>query len=362
MRLAPVSQLLDGRALAKSIFNDNGQILLHSEVILTLPLIRRLLQYNILYVYIEDARTDDIIVKDIVSEETRRKALSQVHTTMTTLFNEQKSKPKLSNPKLAKEFNTLFDDILGELWDSKQIMSQMVNIHRKDDYLYHHSVNVGILSAALGIALGYNKNDIRELGIGAMLHDIGKTKIPIEILNKPGKLTAEEFQIMKKHSEYGYDILKNEPGISLRTAHIAFQHHERYNGTGYPRQIINKDQHEFAKIVAITDVYDALISNRVYRNSYLPHEAFEMILGGGNYHFDHHIIKAFSENISIYPIGITVKLNTGELAVVSSIDANYPQRPTVRVITNPNGDNLATPYEVDLKTNLTLMIASASNH
>jgi putative nucleotidyltransferase with HDIG domain len=362
MRLVPVSPLLDGQMLAKNIFNDNGQILLHSKVMLTSSLIKRLLQYNILYIYIEDDRTDDIIVKDIVSEETRQKALSRVHTTMSTLFNEQKCKPKLTSPKLAKEFNALFDDILGELSDNKQIMSHMVNIHRKDDYLYHHSVNVGILSAALGMALGYNNNDIRELGIGAMLHDIGKTKIPIDILNKPGKLTEEEFQIMKKHSEYGYDILKHEPGISLRTAHIAFQHHERYNGTGYPRQIINSDQHEFAKIVAITDVYDALISNRIYRTSYLPHEAFEMILGGGNYHFDHNIIKAFSENISIYPIGITVKLNTGELAVVSNIDANYPQRPTVRIISAPNGDNISAPYEIDLKTNLTVMIASVSIH
>ncbi|OEF95604.1 HD-GYP domain-containing protein [Desulfuribacillus alkaliarsenatis] len=360
MRLVATSNLEDGYVIAKNILNDNGQILLSSGVSLTNSLIRRLEQINIPYVYIEDGRTDDILVEDIVSEETRRKALSKVHTTMTTLFDSQKSKSKLASPTLAKEFNKLFDDIIKDLQSNKHVMYQMVNIHQKDDYLYHHSVNVGILSSALGMSLGYNNSDIRELGIGAMLHDIGKTKVPMEILCKPDRLTTEEFDIMKKHAEYGYEILKSQPGISLKSAHVAYQHHERYNGTGYPRQIQSQDQHDFAKIVSITDVYDALTSNRVYRASHLPHEAFELILGGGDYHFDHKIIKKFVENIAIYPLGVTVKLNTGQIAVISRINPSYPQRPVVRLLTDPNGKHLKIPYEIDLMSNFTIMIVSSS--
>lgn len=358
MRLVLVSDLVEGQVLAKNILSDNGQILLSKRVTLTSSLIRRLNDINIPYVYIEDSRTDDIAIKDIVSEETRRKALSKVHSTLTTLFNEQKSRSKLTNPTLAKEFNLLFEDIIRDLQQNKSVMHSMVSIHTKDDYLYHHSVNVGILSVALGMALGYNHNDLKELGIGAILHDVGKTKIPMKILCKPDRLTPEEFAIMQKHSEYGFEILKNQPGISLRTAHIAFQHHERYNGSGYPRQIHSDEQHEFARIVSIADVYDALTSNRVYRNSYLPHEAFEMILGGGDYHFDHKIIQKFVQSIAVYPLGITVRLNTGQIGVVSKIDPSYPQRPTVRVITDQNGKNLKIPYEIDLMTTFTVMIVS----
>ncbi|OEH84446.1 hypothetical protein BHU72_09550 [Desulfuribacillus stibiiarsenatis] len=358
MRLVTVSKLVEGQVLAKNILNDNGQILLNSNVALTSSLIRRLSDMQIPYVYIEDERTDDIMIDDIVSEQTRRQALQKVNKTMTTLFAQQKDRSVVSTPTLAKDFNKLLDDIISDLSQNKQVMYHMVNIHSKDDYLYHHSVNVGILATAIGLALNYPKKDLIDLGIGAMLHDIGKTRIPMSILCKPGRLTDEEFDIMRKHSEYGYEILKNQPGISLRTAHVAFQHHERFDGSGYPRRITGNEQHEFAKIVAIADVYDALTSNRVYRSSYLPHEAFELILGGGDYYFEHKIIQKFVQNIAIYPIGLTVTLNTGETAVVTKVDNYYPQRPTVRVITDPNGIDLTAPYEIDLTQHLTTMILS----
>lgn len=356
MHLTSTSSLAPGVVLAKPIFTSNGNILLAPGKELSEAMITRLVDLGITQVYVQDPRTEDIVVEDAVSEETRNRAVKTVYSTFSQMIESRKWTRTVSNPRLGREFRSAFEDILYDLQSNKNVMIHLTHIYTTDNYLYSHSVNVGIYSAALGMALGLKRDDLIDLGIGAMLHDIGKTQVPMEILNKPSKLTDEEYAIMKEHSLQGYQILKEHPDIPLISAHCALQHHERLDGTGYPRGLKGNDIHLYGQIVGIADVYDALTSNRVYRKAYLPHEALEILFTSTG-QFDSELIRKFRDNVAIYPIGLMVLLNTGEKAVVVDINTKFPHRPIVRVLKDRDGQDVRVPYELDLSADLTLMIS-----
>ncbi|OEF98392.1 HD-GYP domain-containing protein [Desulfuribacillus alkaliarsenatis] len=340
--------------LAKNILAENGQILLRAGTKLTAKLILRLQIRRIPYVYIDDPLTEGINPIDVVSEETRRKALEKTSTIINNLMKKKRDKIIGRDEfNIKKEVEAIITDVQRHPGS----MYNMVNMQSMDDYLFHHSVNVGIISVILGVGLKYSKDKLIELGIGATLHDVGKTLIPIEILNKPGILNELEYDLMKEHSMLGFEILKEQPGIPLISAHVALQHHERWNGSGYPRGLAKLEQHEYARITAIADVYDALTSTRSYRKAYLPHEAVELLFGAGNHHFDYELVKMFRDKIAIYPIGMSVLLNDGRIAVVSEENKISPQRPKVRVIMNNDKTPVTESYEIDLYTDPKVMIS-----
>jgi HD-GYP domain-containing protein (c-di-GMP phosphodiesterase class II) len=167
-----------------------------------------------------------------------------------------------------------------------------------------------------GISLEYDELKLRDLGVGALLHDIGKIEIDPEILNKSGRLLPEEAVEIKGHPIKGFEILRKNPDISLISAHCAYQHHERFDGSGYPRRLNGEQIHEFAHIVAIADVYDALTSDVSYRRAVPVYEAIAIILKASGTLFDENLVNYFIENIAIYPIGTVVRLNTNQIGVV----------------------------------------------
>lgn len=213
-------------------------------------------------------------------------------------------------------------------------------------------------TSVMGMAYGYDAEELLTLSMGALLHDIGKTLIPDEILLKEGPLDNEEYEQMKQHAEEGYRLLKDMPNIPLLTAHCAFQHHERLDGSGYPRGICGDDIHEYAKWIAIADSYDAMTTNRVYRKAMLPHEAMEVIYGGAGSLYEQKMVEVFRDKIALYPIGITVRLNTGEVGVVVDLNKTNVKRPIVRILRDAQGQELQTPYEIDLSKHLTTLISS----
>jgi len=359
MLLLPLHLCRPGMRLGKAIYSDEGLPLLGERMELTDPMLRRLERFGIHSIYVEDSRTDDLAFKDIVSPETRARAVGEVKTQFRRMMDDSLRKRSVNGLQLGRAFKSVIDSILDDISSSQDAMLMLVNIHASDHYLFQHSVNVCIYATILGQAYGYSRDELFTLGLGALLHDIGKTQLPQEVLLKPSRLTNEEFELIKAHPMIGFKMLKDEPNVPLLSAHIALQHHERVDGSGYPRAIAGRDIHEYARWVGLVDSYDAMTTHRVYRNAMLPHEAMERLYAGAGTLYDQSKIELFRDKVAIYPLGMLVALETGEIGVVVDVNALSPQRPIVRVLYNADGQSV-TPYEIDLSKSLTTYIKEAN--
>ena len=209
--------------------------------------------------------------------------------------------------------------------------------------------------------MGWANSKLMELGMGVMLHDVGKIKIPENILNKKGKLTPEEYEIIKKHSKFGFEILRRTHDLSLLSAHIAFQHQERWDGSGYPRGLKETQIHEYGRIAAIADVYDALTSKRIYRTAKQPYEAYEYMVAKSGSEFEPSLInKVFKRCIAPYPTGTGVRLSNGQRGNIVRQNPEFPTRPFVR-ITHQRESRLSMPIEYNLLEHPSLMIEAIEN-
>lgn len=359
MRIKSIDAVKEGEWLAKPILLENGSVLVGMGVRINNQLIKRMKELGIDRVYVEDKFTSDIVPEDVVSEETRQEAVKTVHKAMMQIVDGTLIKSRTASNNLGAVFRQVFNNILQDISRRKNVMINLVNMHTADGYLFHHAVNVAILAGIVGLSKGYNQQQLEELGVGALLFDAGMTQVPAAIRNKKGPLTAEERLQMQMHTEIGFNLLRSRFDISLLSAHCALQHHERYDGLGYPRALQGKEIHEYAQIVAICDVYDALTSVRPYRNRYKPSEAIEYLFGNGNAQFDLEMVRVFCEHVSIYPVSTTVMLNTGQIGVISANHPGSVQRPTVRILREADGKSVSSPYEIDLRKVLDVTIISS---
>jgi len=340
MRKVKLESLQIGAKLARTIFNSEGGVLLSKGMELRDCYVTKLKQLGISEVYLEDDISADIELKDIIKGKTHREA--------KTLVKRMMSNYQFSPTLDVKEVKLMVNKILDELLTNDDILYNLSEIKSVDDYTFEHSVNVCILSLITGIGLGFDIHRLRELGVGAMMHDIGKLCIPMEILKKPSQLTVEEFEEIKKHTVLGYELLKKSKGISMISAYIAFGHHERYDGSGYPLQLKGDNIQICARIVAIADVYDALTSDRVYRKKLRPNEVYEYITTLGVNHFDRTVIESFVKYVSVYPVGTGVMLNTKERGIVVRDNRSAPTRPVVRIVYNSKMQKQSIYKEIDL--------------
>lgn len=361
MRLVSTISCPEGSKLAKPIYNEQGLILLGEHVELTPAILRRLDHYGISHVYIHDGRTDDIIVEDAISEETRKRAVQEIRSSFKQLMDQKGKQQGLNIVRLGKQFKELVNMIVDDLGRNPQAMVMLTDMSVKDHYLFQHSLNVCLYSTILGMAHGYTKDELSVLSLGALLHDIGKTQVPNEVLLKPGRLNPDEFDVIKLHTVEGFKLLKDVPNVPLLSAHCALQHHERLDGSGYPRGIAGSEIHDYAQWIGLADNYDAMTTNRVYRRSMLPHEAMETIYSGTGTLFDQKKIEVFRDRVAIYPIGQSVMLNTGEMGVVVDLNGAYAHRPIVRVLRDADAQDLKEPYEVDLSKKLSVLIAGVES-
>ncbi len=361
MRLLPIHKCKPGMKLGKRICNEDGVILLNENFELSQGIINRLSQLGINLVYVQDSRTDDIVVREPITDNTRAKAIPIIRSNFRRLMADSGIKKSVNTPFLDKQFREIMSMIIDDLSSHGEAMIMLTNMSVVDHYLYQHSLNVCIYTTMLGMNYGYDRDALMTLGLGSLLHDIGKAQVPFEILAKPGKLTDDEFAIIRKHTEHGYQILKEEPNIPLLAAHCAYQHHERINGSGYPRGIKAEEIHEYSRWIGITDSYDAMTSSRVYRSAMLPHQALEVLFAGSGTLYDQDKIELFRNHIAIYPLGVTVTLNTNETGVVVDLNSSSPQRPIIRILQDAEGNELTQLYEVDLSKRLNLFITSVND-
>ena len=346
MRKLTIDFLKPGMKVARPIYNETGNVLLKQGAILNDHYINRLKKLDIPAIYIDDGLLPEMEVDDVIADETRLKAIRNVKK----IFNKETGSSISKNIIAPLEVLESVTEIIEELLSNKNIVVNLTDIRTKDNYVFAHSVNVAVLALITGIAMGYNRQKLHNLAVGAMLHDIGKLKVPSSILNKPGKLTKEEFEIIKKHSEWGYEILKANFDLNITSCIAAYQHHERYNGEGYPQGLVGEQIHEFAQIIGLVDMYDAITADRVYRKAFPTHEAFEMIAASGDYLFKFDLVKTFLDHVAAYTYGTIVRLSTGEIALVMETKKGMSLRPKVKVIFDNDGNPVVKNVYLDLST------------
>ena len=338
MYLVPLSQAVN-RRLGKTIYSPEGKPLLVAGTLLTETYIKSLERRGYDSVYIWNELAPDVEVDEAVNEITRVRATSIIAET----FRSVSENCRIDLQKISEVVNEIIDDLDA----NSDTLFSLSTIRCVDDYTFVHSVNVCILSLLIGSVALSLKRDLRKLGIGAILHDLGKVKIDRKLLGKPGRLSREEFAQIQLHTVYGYEILREFPECSILSAHVALQHHERMDGSGYPRGLRGVDIHKFARIAAIADVYDAMLSKRVYRDGTSEHKAMEYLLEEGKGLFDEGLVRRFAERVAIYPSGTVVRLDTGDVGVVVRQNSADPHRPVVRIVAD-KAYNIVEPDEIDL--------------
>jgi HD-GYP domain-containing protein (c-di-GMP phosphodiesterase class II) len=215
---------------------------------------------------------------------------------------------------------------------NENAMLMMTLLKNKDDYTAEHCLNVGILSIAFGKFLGLNNEQLEDLGIAGMLHDVGKVKVPTHILNKPGRLTDEEMVLMKGHAQFGYDLLLSKRDVTPMAIDVAYTHHERLGGQGYPRGLKDEQISLFSRIVAIVDTFDAITSDRCYDGSRGILDAYKVLMDGRHSHYDAKLVTQFIEWRGIYPPGSIVEMDNGEVGIVIATNSKYKLRPKVLMV------------------------------
>ncbi|WP_429158862.1 HD-GYP domain-containing protein [Desulfitispora alkaliphila] len=328
-----------GVVLARPIYNDEGKILLAKGTTLKESYIEKLKGMKLSFLYVEDPYVGELDVEDVVSDQTRINATNITKKVMDTVI--QGGKFEL------KPVQGIVDNILDEVLAASGLIN-LIDIRTNDTYVFAHSVNVAVLALMCGKGMGLNQLELKHLGIGALLHDVGMSKVDQNILMKKDTLDEAERKKVEEHCKLGFDVLKQYPEINLLASHCALQHHEKWDGTGYPRGLQENKIHLFAQITSIADVFDALTSDRPHRKRFQTYEAVEYLQANGGRLFNPELVEKFLQNIAVYPIGSLVKLNTGPKAVVVDVNKSFPTRPIVKLITDKTGGLLRRFDEIDL--------------
>ncbi|MEG1254943.1 HD-GYP domain-containing protein [Clostridium sp.] len=339
MKLILLKDIKGDEILAKDIITGHGDILLKKGIVITYDIMRKIEQQGIFFVYVE---YDDL--KDIKDDT---KLINLKKNVLQTLPNMFKDLIECNQESINKSL-TILDDLVDYIQSENHINLNLYEVKLYDDYTYIHSVDTSIMSVFLGANMKFNKKKLRELAIASLFHDIGKTKISNKIINKPSKLTDEEFQSIKMHPVYGEEILRDNPIFSDDIISGVISHHEKYDGTGYPFKLKGHEISEFARIISVCDVFTAITSNRCYRKKFNPREAYELILAETYRSFDPEIIKLFKETFAVYPLGCPVGLSNKLFGYVINQNSGYPDRPVVRIVRD-EFNNKVTPYDINLK-------------
>jgi len=341
VRYVPIEALEAGQYLGKTIFSSNGTVLLNEGVQLTVFMISTLNRIGVSAVYVKDKLFDDVEIPEIVSEETKRAVIKQMNDVFDTV-------------RSGKEFNTkqvsvTVDQLLDEIMRNKDVLVQLSDIRSKENAAYLHALNVCMMSVIVGMNMGFSPTQLKELALGALLHDIGKVT---------GQLGDDEDPDMRKHHTWrGFETIKMKREYSLLVAHAAFQHHEHVDGTGIPRGLTGDAIHPYAKIVAVANTYENLVSNLDENGGrILPHEACERMMAMAGRQLDKDVLVQFLKTVSVYPNGSSVRLTNREIGVVVGQHRGLPSRPIVRVVRRDE-DELEVK-EFDLAKLPTLFIES----
>ena len=327
MIFVPQYKLKNGMKLASDLdlnyTTKSEAILLKKGTILTKENIDNLIKFAVLGAYIEDGRTNEILDYKFRMESV---------LAIRGIFEVCENTHQILDENTIKQIEKVSEKLVSNINKNKGITIGISDLQTYDENTYLHSLSVAVISIAIGTELKLNWEQLCNLGVCAILHDIGKVEIPIELISKPAKLTNEEYDVVKTHASLGANYIIENKEMHNDIYLGVISHHEKFDGTGYPNGLEEETIPLFGRIITVADVYDALTANRPYRQPIKPSEAIEYIMGGVGTSFDYNIVKAFLNKIEPYPIGAHVILSDGRRGKIIKGNHSYPLRPILKII------------------------------
>lgn len=256
---------------------------------------------------------------------------------------------KLGKRMEMNQVESTVDKMTDSILRNKDALVSLLRIKEVDEYTYVHSISVSALCISFAQGLGFDSTKIKQIGIGGLLHDIGKMKVPLDILNKPGPLSEKEFEVMKRHVKDGESALQQYPNLDQECTCVTSHHHERLDGTGYPDGLKGNEISEFGQIAAIVDIYDALSSERCYKNAMPPTDALKKLFEWSQTYLNRELVEKFIAHLGIYPIGTLVRLENLLLAVVIDHGEKNLLHPVVRVVYDVKKASRLEPFDIVLE-------------
>lgn len=327
MKLIAIEHLKPGMILSEDILNENGVIYLNIGTEIKERHIHLLMNLGVGFVYVQSEKGDEDSLNSAFKDKNYSKEFKQTLESFKNLY----TNVRLGKKVVIEEVKDSLEPLVSGILNNNDILGSLRSIEINDEYTFKHSINVSLLSSMIGKWLGYSPNDLMDLSVSALLHDLGKCKIPTEILNKPARLNQVEFEIMKGHSYHGYQLLTDNNQLSQDVLYGILSHHERMDGTGYPNGTKGYNIHEFARIIGIADMFDAMTSNRVYKSKISPFIVAEEMLRESYNHLDVNITSLFLNNIAQFYVGNVVRLNSGDIGEIILVSKYNATRPLVKV-------------------------------
>ena len=352
----PVTNKVIGKYAAKTIYGPNRHLpLIREGTLIRSSMVEMMRRQGVPWVWVTDTVFPNLQVREIVKQETidvARRSLGEAFRSV----QESRVPSEASSLRLANAVSAVVDEIVT----NKDVLANISHLRDWDNYTFEHSIHVSILSTIIAKHLNMTADQILRLGTGAILHDIGKLVVPQEILQKPSKLTDDEFDVIRQHPRLGWDLVHEGFDHIMPTSSIVvLQHHERSDGSGYPQGLKGEDIYIFSRIVAVADVFDALRSERNYRPVYPPRLVLQILREEAGTKLDARAMEALLSHVAVIPDGEIVRLTNGLLGAVVEANPEHPLQPVVEVVADEGNmpierermDLKETPVQVDLVLN-----------
>jgi HD-GYP domain-containing protein (c-di-GMP phosphodiesterase class II) len=354
MQKITLDEIQPGMYLSRPLISNDGKVLLHEGMEVTERYIQYLRNKGLTSLYIGEPQIKDSEIEAIIEEEQDfypgAEETAEAAQELISHFRVGKG-IQLDGVK------SIVSDMIDQLSQQPEKMIHLLDLRRKQEYMFSHAVNTCILSVMTGMAMGYNELQLEELGLAAMLHDVGKVKFPKQVAQQfPGYLSKDEREEYRRHPFYALEIMRQNAALPLSVINACFQHHERWNGSGYPMGLSGNAISEYAQIISIADVYDRLIAGMPHRLPTPIYYAVAILNKAAGEYFNPAIVDTFNQNVAIYPMGKTVRLNNQQSGVILGVGIKNRTTPIVRITANRDGTPNDQPIELDLMKNPDLFI------
>ncbi|EGO65594.1 HD-GYP domain-containing protein [Acetonema longum] len=352
MRSITLDEIQPGMHLSKPLISADGMVLLHEGIEVKERYIRYLRNNDITSLFIGEPEIENAAAateEDFYDASHRQEAISTAQEAVDRF--------RVGKGIQLTRVKSIVSDLINQLDRNPENMVHLLDIRRKEDYMFDHAVNTCILSIMTGLAMGYDAGQLEELGLAAIFHDIGKVKFPKYLaLQFPDYLTIKEREEYRRHPFYSLEILRQNYTLPTGVVNACFQHHERWNGSGYPMGLKEDAISEYAQIISIADAYERLLTGLPHRLPTPVYYAVAILNKAAGEYFNPAIVDKFNQNVAIYPMGKTVRLSNQQTGMILGVGINSKTTPVVRILSGPDGTLINRIVELDLRKNSELFI------